>query len=306
MRKAFVDTMIDLLQKDDKLVLLTADMGFSVFEEVQKRFPTRFINTGVTEQASVGVAAGMALSGFKVFFYAQAPFATMRCFEQVRLDVAYNNLDVKIIGVAAGFSSNQLGVSHFATEDVGLMRLLPGMTVFTPGDPLEADWATRQAYALSTPAYIRLTKAGSPIIHKKPLQCEIGKTIKLSSGKDASLFVSGSLLPMGVEIQDVLASKGVSISLFSVPTVKPLDEKAILRQAKTTGNIFTLEEHNIIGGLGSAVAEVLAEANVSVNFRRFGLPDVFTKVTGSVPYLLDHNGLSTEKITKAIHSSLRK
>jgi transketolase len=306
LRKAFVDTIIDLMQKDEKLITITADMGFSVFEEVQKLFPTRFINTGVTEQASVSVAAGMALAGYKVFFYAQAPFATMRCFEQVRLDVAYNNVDVKIVGVAAGFSSNQLGVSHFATEDVGLMRLLPGMTVFTPGDPREADWATRKAYELSTPCYIRLTKAGSPIIHKNPFSLELGKMKKVGNGNDGCLFVSGSLLPMGVEIKESLAKKNISLSLYSVPTVKPLDTKAILSQAKKTGNIFTLEEHSVVGGLGSAVAEVLSESNISTNFHRFGIPDQFTKVTGSVPYLLSHNGLSVDNITKVIKKYIRK
>jgi len=300
MRTAFIKAVAQLMRKDQKLMCITADMGFEVFEDIQDEFPTRFINTGVTEQASISVATGLALSGFKVFFYAQAPFATMRCFEQVRLDVAYNNVDVKIVGTAAGFYSNQLGISHFAVEDVALMRVLPGMTVFTPGDPYEADWATRTAYKMTTPCYIRLTKAGSPVVHKGPLTLRIGQMVQLADGNDATLFVSGSLLPMAEEIKNQLKKKNIALTLFSVPTVKPLDRGVIIREAKKTGKIFTLEEHSIIGGLGSAVAEVIAEENLSVIFHRFGLPDKFTGVTGTVPFLLDYNGLSSDKVASSI------
>jgi len=300
MRTAFVKSLTKLMQDDEKVITITADMGFSVFEEMQSQFPSRFINTGVTEQASVSTAAGMALSGHKVFFYAQASFATMRCFEQIRLDVAYGNLDVKIIGSSAGFFANQLGVSHFATEDVGLMRLLPGMTVFTPGDTYEADWATRKAYELSTPCYIRLTKAGSPVVHNKPIDIELGKFIPLRSGKDASLFVSGSLLPMAIDIRDKLAKHNFSLGVYSLPTVKPLPKEEILLQAKLTGNVFTLEDHSIVGGLGSSLAEIFAEDRTGVNFYRFGIPDKFTNITGSVPFLLAHNGLSSEIISQEI------
>src|SRR5258708_5409423 len=155
MRTAFIQRLISLMHEHEDIITLTVDMGFSVFEDIQKQFPKRFINTGVTEQSSMSIAAGFALSGYKVFFYAQAPFATMRCFEQIRLDIAYNNLNVTIVGAASGFSSNQLGVSHFALEDVALMRLLPGMTIFTPGDPIESEWATIKAYEINGPVYIR-------------------------------------------------------------------------------------------------------------------------------------------------------
>lgn len=305
MRAAFLTTLGQLMRKDEKLIIITADMGFSVFEELQKEFPDRFINTGVTEQASIGVATGLALSGFKVFFYAQAPFATMRCFEQVRLDVAYNNVDVKIIGVSAGFSSNQLGVSHFAVEDVALMRLLPGMTVFTPGDPLEAEWATRKAYECKTPCYIRLTKAGSPVVHTSFPDLEIGKAINIFPGNDCSLFVSGSLLPMAKEIRETLEKENIKMALLSVPTVKPIDKIAIRVEAKKNKYIFTLEEHSIIGGLGSAIAEVIAEENLNVKFKRFGIADKFISITGTPEFLLDYNGLSMDKISREIKNLLK-
>lgn len=306
MRTAFIKTIIELIRKNEDIVVITADMGFSVFEDLQKEFPTRFINTGVTEQSSIGIATGFALSGLKVYFYAQAPFATMRCFEQIRLDVAYNNVDVKIIGVASGFSSNQLGVSHFALEDVALMRTLPNMTIFTPGDPIEAQWATKQAYNIRGPAYIRLTKSGSPLVHTKKQNFKVGKGVMVKRGKDASLFVSGSLLPMAVAVSNLLSQKNVSLSVISMPSIKPLDEKLIIKEAKITKKVFTLEEHSIIGGLGSAVAEILAEESLDTFFKRLGVPDKFTSVTGTSEFLLEYNGLSANLIAEQISKSFKK
>lgn len=308
MRTAFLNTLVDLMRANADIISLTADMGFSVFEGVEKEFPDRFLNTGVTEQSTISIAAGLALCGYKAFFYAQAPFATMRCFEQIRLDVAYNHVNVKIVGAASGFSSNQLGVSHFALEDVGLMRLLPNMTIFTPGDSYEAEWATRQAYRIDGPVYIRLTKSGSPVVHKNTPLLNIGKGLKIHEGKGdrLSIFVSGSLLPTGLEVTQALSKLNISACLISMPTIKPIDKKLILDEAKRTGVIFTLEEHNIIGGLGSAVAEIIAESGMKIKFYRFGAPDKFTSITGSIQYLLEYNGLSTQQITEAILKSLKE
>ncbi|MBS3127837.1 1-deoxy-D-xylulose-5-phosphate synthase [Candidatus Woesearchaeota archaeon] len=300
MRTAFLNELLILLREHKDIFVITADMGFSIFEEVQKEFPEQFLNTGVTEQSSIGIATGLALSGYTVYFYAQAPFATMRCFEQVRLDVAYQNINVKIIGTASGFSSNQLGVSHFSMEDIALMRLLPNLTIFSPGDPLESAWATKAAYKIPGPVYIRITKNGNPIIHDTKKTFEIGKGIEIAKGSDFTLLVSGSLLPMAKQVIDNLANKKIVGTLISLPVVKPIDKEIILKAAKETRYLFTLEEHSIIGGLGSAVAEILAESDSSVFFRRFGVPDKFTSITGSPQYLLDYNGLSQEKIVKKI------
>lgn len=302
MRNAFLNTLSNIMQENENIVVITADMGFSVFEGLQRKFPKRFFNTGVTEQSSIGVAVGLAMSDYRVFFYAQAPFATMRCMEQVRLDVAYNKVNVKIVGVAAGFSLNQLGVSHFALEDVGLMRLLPNMTIFTPGDPYEAAWATRQAYEIDGPAYIRITTGNSPLIHKDKLSIKVGRGLKIIEGKDLTILVSGSLLPLGKEIVRSLKKKKIEASLISFPTFKPIDKELILKEAKNTGRIFTLEEHSVIGGLGSSVAEILAESNINPKFFRFGAPDKFTDITGSQIFLLDYNGLSKDSIVSSILS----
>lgn len=304
MRTAFVNTLDDLMRHHHDIIGITADMGFSVFENIQKKYPKRFFNTGVTEQSSMGLATGLALSGYKVFFYAQAAFATMRCFEQVRLDVGYNNVNVKVVGTAAGFSLNQLGVSHFAVEDVGLARLIPTMTIFTPGDPFEADWATKAAYTINGPAYIRLTKGGTPGVHEKKINIKIGEPIQLTQGSDLTICVSGSLLPQAYELTKKLASR-FRISLYSFPTVKPINYKKTVDLIRRSRAVVTLEEHSIIGGLGSVLAEIIAESGLSPTFLRLGVPDTFTGITGSHEYLLDYNELSVPKLSKRILTFMR-
>lgn len=305
MRTAFIDTLTSLMQKNNDIVTLTADMGFSVFENLEKMFPQRFLNTGITEQSSISMAAGLALSGYKVFFYAQAPFATMRCLEQIKLDAAYNNTNIKIIGAASGFCSNQLGISHFSTEDIGLIRLLPNITILTPGDPYETIWATKIAYKINGPVYIRLTKSGSKIVHTQSTQISLGKGVKIRDGERLTIFVSGNLLPLANKIIDSLLEHNINACLISMPTIKPLDKKIIITEAKRTQTIFTLEDHSIIGGLGSAVAEVLAEFGGGFNFLRLGVPDKFTNMVGSEDFLLSSNELSERKIIKNILKKLQ-
>lgn len=300
MRTAFLHTLVNLMRQHKNIITLTADMGFSVFENMQTEFPDRFMNTGVTEQSSIGIATGLALSGHTVYFYAQAPFATMRCFEQIRLDVCYNNVNVKIVGTASGFSSNQLGVSHFALEDIALMRQLPNMVVLVPGDPYEAEELTRLSYETPGPIYIRLTKSGSPHIHKNRPKVQIGKSLRIQTGKDCSIFVCGSMLPVALAVSDALLDKNIHVSVISFHTVKPLDRELIIKEAKKTKTIFTIEEHSIIGGLGTAVAEVLSEMDFHTRLVRFGTPDSFTSIVGSQEYLLAYNGLSKENIVKNI------
>ena len=306
MKTAYLKTLTELMRKDKKLITITADMGFSVYEEMQKEFPERFINTGVTEQGSMSFAAGMALADYKVFIYAQGIFITMRCLEQVRLDVAYNHLNVKIIGVNCGFSLNQLGVSHFALEDVALMRMLPGMTIFTPGDPMEMKWAVKKAYEIDGPTYLRFTKMGNTVIHTNKTKFVMGEPVKLTQGKDATFFVSGGILEIAKEVILQLKKQNINIALYSVPTIKPLNEKIYIEIMKQSKYVFTLEEHSIIGGLGSAVAELISENNLQTSLVRLGTPDKFTSITGSMEYLLKYNQLSSVQIAQTIKKQLKK
>jgi len=307
MRTSCILTLTELMRDHDDIAVLTPDMGFSVFEDIEREFPKRFFNTGVTEQGTISLATGMALSGYKVFVYAQAIFMTLRCFEQVRLDVAYHNANVKIIGTAAGFWLNQLGVSHFALEDVSAMRLLPGMTIFSPGDPYEAQWATRKAYALEGPAYIRLAKPDRQFVHKKSLASSVDGVIQLSKGEKGALLVGGNLLSLGVDVSKRLKDQGIQIGVYSIPIVKPLPVKDLAKKLKGYTHLFTLEEHSIVGGLGTAISEYMTDEEIQgVFLHRFGVADSFIHVSGSREYLLEQSGLSPEILVYTIKRMMNK
>jgi transketolase len=295
MKNAFITELTSLMEQNEKIVVITADMGFTVFEDIQKRFPKRFFNTGITEQSSTSIAAGLALMGHEVFFYAQAPFITMRNFEQVRLDLAYNNLNVKLIGANAGVSLNQLGVSHFSVEDVAIIRLLPHMTVFTPGSPNEMRWCMQKSHSLQGPTYLRFTKTSSDI------DTEIPKT----NGTDGVFFVSGGLLQTALSIVLELEKKGISLSLYSVPLISPLNLKQFKKQAKDLP-LFTLEEHSVVGGLGTIISEAVIDLRMSNSVTKFGLCHAFIHSSGSSEYILKTNGVDPKKIEKKIIAQLKK
>ena len=307
MKATFINTISDLMDRHEDTLTITADMGFSVFEELQRKYPKRFINTGVTEQASVSIAAGLALSGYKIFFYAQAAFATMRCFEQLHLDVAYNNLNIKVIGVNAGVSLHQLGVSHFSVEDVGIVRTLPGITIFTPSNIHEMKWALNECYKINGPTYLRYSKLdGTEINAAKYPSLKVGRLVEINKGSDAVLLVSGGIMNIGRIAVDLLKKKGINVGLYSVPTIKPLDNKQLNTICKNTKAVFTLEEHSIIGGLGSTVAEIFAETSDNPPLYRLGIQDKFIGVTGSIDYLLSINGISPSKIAATIIKNLKR
>jgi len=295
MKQAFIEALTNLMEKDSNVIVITADMGFSVFEDIQKRFPKHFFNTGITEQSSTSIAAGLALMGHEVYFYAQAPFITMRNFEQVRLDLAYNNLNVKLIGTNAGVSLNQLGMSHFAVEDVALMRLLPHMTVFTPGSPEEMTWCIQKAHSIHGPTYLRFTKNGT----------ENAEDIPVVDGNDGVLFVSGGLLQVARVIVENLKKRNIHLALYSVPIVWPFNTKQFVKQAKKLP-IFTLEEHSVVGGLGTIVSEAVVDLRMKNTVTKFGLNHKFIHVTGSIEYLLKTNGICKEKIQSTIIKQIRK
>jgi len=301
MKQAFIETLTKLMEKDSKVIVVTADMGFSVFEDIQKRFPKRFFNTGITEQASTSFVAGLALSGYKVYFYAQAPFITMRCFEQVRLDIAYNHLDVKLIGSNAGFSLNQYGVSHFGLEDIALMMTLPQVTIYNPADSAEMNAAIEKSYKITGPVYVRMTKTGNNTIHKKKI--DVNDSILINKGSDGLFLVSGGLLSRAIEIVDHLKKENINLTLYSCPLIKPIPQGLLLIMKKYS-NIFTMEEHSIIGGFGNIIVNLIVDNNLSSKLTKFALPDKYLHVAGTMDYLLDKSGLSTKEIIKTIKQKL--
>lgn len=291
MRTTFVNTLKELARKDDRIFLLTADMGFSVFEEYRKEFPDRFLNTGVAEQNTIGVAAGLASSGNIVYVYSIIPFVTMRCFEQIRLDLAYNNTNVKLVGVGAGYTYGSLGATHHAIEDIAIMRSIPNMTVLCPGDPVETEELVKESCMTSGPVYIRLGKNGEPNIHPTGTKIKIGEMINVTEGSDLILLSTSTMLATAKKWTDEWKLDNINVNLISVPTIKPFNSHTIKELINHNIPMITLEEHNIIGGLGTAVAEVIAESGKSVKFRRIGINDVFSHYVGDANYQREKFGL---------------
>lgn len=285
MRNTFVETLIEEAKKDERICLITPDMGYSVLEPFRELFPDRFLNVGIAEQNAVGLAAGMALSGKIVYIYSIIPFVTMRCFEQIRVDLAYMNTNVRLVGVGAGLSYGPAGTTHHAIEDIAIMRALPNMTVCCPGDPIEVREIIKESVVHSGPLYIRLGKSGERTIHKDREIIKIGKANVIVQNKETLIITTSNMLEESKKIVDKLISKGVQVTLVSMHTIKPLDSELILSLLENHSIIYTIEEHNIIGGLGSAIAEVIAESSIGVQFKRIGINDIYTHMVGSQKYL---------------------
>lgn len=301
MREAFVKKLIELARKDKKIYLITADTGFKVLDEFKKLFPDRFLNIGISEAAMIGMAAGLALSGKTVFVYAIVPFVTMRCFEQVRIDLCYQNLPVKLVGVGQGLTYGTAGATHHSIEDIGIMSCLPSMTIICPGDPIEVERAIEESLKLKGPCYLRLGKSGEIKIHQSPLSSfTIGKGIRIYQGKDIAIIATGNMLETALEVSNLLKQRGISPELISMHTVKPLDEKLIVEISKRCRVIVTLEEHSVIGGLGSAVSNVITDKKLKSNLVKIALPDKYVDIVGEQDDLRDYYGLTTEKVAKNI------
>ena len=305
MRTAFVKSLEELAAKNT-FFLVNGDLGFSVLENLKENHPDKYLNVGVAEANMIGVSSGLALSGKTVFVYSIVPFATMRCFEQIRDDICYQNLDVKIVGVGGGLTYGQLGPTHHSIEDIAIMRSLPNMTVVCPGDPVEAGLATKSIFHHKGPVYLRIGKRGEPVIHKEDINFEIGKAITVNDGDDVTIISTGNMLKTSLMTCKILQGYGLSTRLLSMHTVKPIDTEAVLKASRETGTIFTIEEHSIIGGLGSAVSEIVSESDTKTVFRRIGIPDSFASVVGSHEYLRYIYSLTPEKISEKIQDVIKR
>ena len=299
MRTAFIHTLCELAEQDDRIWLLCGDLGYSVLEGFATKFPERYVNVGIAEQNMAGMAAGLAMSGKTVFIYSIANFPTFRCLEQIRNDICYHNANVKIVSVGSGYTYGSQGYTHHGVEDIAVMRVLPNMTVIAPGDPIEAKLATRAIASHPGPCYLRLGKAGEPIVHLTEPNFTIGKGLILKEGKDATLISTGGMLKMALEAVEQLQTQGCSVRLISMPTVYPVDRALILESARLTPKLITLEEHGI-GGLGTIVAEVLAESRIATDFTPLRLDRTPAKVAGSQNYWRGKSHLSINSIVKII------
>jgi transketolase len=300
MRDAFAAELYEIVASDPRVLLLTADIGFKVFDRLAGDFPGRFLNMGVAESNMIGVSAGLALEGKRPCVYTIIPFLVMRAFEQIRVDVCIQNLPVKLVGVGGGLAYGALGPTHHSIEDIAILRALPNMTVMTPCDPVESRKATRAAFDHPGPVYLRLGKNGEPRLYAADYEFKIGRAVQMRQGKDATIVVTGAVARLALEAADRLAEEGLSVRVLNVHTIKPIDREAILQAAHETPAMVSVEEHNIIGGLGSAVAEVLAESRVAISFRRCGIQDTFCYGVGSQEYHLKRQGVTSQAISHTV------
>jgi transketolase len=300
-RTAFIDTLNELAEQDERIWLLCGDLGFSVLERFAARFPKRYVNVGVAEQNMTGIAAGLAMSGKIVFTYSIANFPVMRCLEQIRNDVCYHNLSVKIVAVGGGLAYGYAGYTHHAMEDLAIMRVLPNMTTLAPGDPVETRLLAKAAAARPGPCYLRLGKAGEPVIHASEPAIGIGKAALLRQGDAGTVISTGGTLGMAMKAAADLAERGVSVSVLSMPCLSPLDTNAVLAAAQATRRIVTVEDHGV-GGLGSAVAEVLAASSVHPGFIAMHLQPRPAVVAGSQAAMHAAHGITSSEIVRTMLS----
>lgn len=300
MRNAFADELTKIADQDSRVVFLSGDIGNKLFDKFKAKHADRFYNCGVAEQSMTGIAAGFALSGYRPITYTITPFVTTRCLEQIRVDVCYHHLPVTIVGVGAGLCYASLGGTHHALEDIAFMRALPGMAVVCPADPVETRLALAAALSWDGPVYIRLGKKGEPVVHQSNPDFKIGKAIVVRPGKDVGLLATGIILPSALEAAEKLKAEGVSAEVVSFHTVKPLDEDYLRQAFGRFKTVVTVEEHSRIGGLGSAVAEWLADQpKTKARLARVGTPDEFLHEAGEEEHAREKFGLTSNHIAEA-------
>ena len=303
-RESYGRTLAELGKEHEDFLVLDADLAGSTKTAVfRKAFPERHINCGIAEQNMIGVAAGIAATGRVAFASSFAMFAAGRAYEQIRNSVGYPQLNVKIAATHGGISVGEDGATHQCNEDFALMRTIPGMVVMVPSDDVEAEAMVRAAYAHKGPVYMRFSRLATPVFNNpETYKFEIGKAITMREGKDVAIIAAGLPVASAMEAAEKLAAEGIEARVIDMHTIKPLDEAAVLRAAKEIGKIVTVEEHSIIGGLGSAVAEILAE-QCTAKLKRIGIYDHYTE-SGPAEALIHHYGLDGEGVYSAVKAFL--
>ncbi len=305
MRDTFVRTLVELAKKDKNIELVTGDLGFGVLKPFWENCPDQFTNAGIAEQNMTSMAAGMAFEGKIVFTYSIGNFPTLRCLEQIRNDCAYHDANVKMVCVGGGFVYGPLGMSHHATEDLAILRALPDVVVMTPADLVEAEECTKALTKTKGTAYLRLGRGGEKRIHEKIENFQIGKAIKVHDGDRVAIFSAGAIFEEVITAYSELTDLGYNPAVYTFPTIKPIDEDVIETVCRQFELLVTIEEHNIVGGFGSSVAEVMAEMyDRKARLLRIGINDKYCVKVGNQKYLRQQYGLDHKTIVKRIIEGL--
>ena len=302
MRKTCLEMVYELAKLDPRVLFIGSDLGAGTLDEFKKNFPDRFFMEGISEANLVGMAAGLAMEGKIPYVNTIATFLTRRCFEQVAIDLCLHNLNVRLIGNGGGLVYAPLGPTHEAIDDIAILRALPNMTIIVPADAEEMKRCMLKTLDHQGPIYIRLAKGFDPIVTTDDMLFEIGKSFPMREGNDALVITTGITLNNALQACDRLREEGINVSVLHTPTIKPLDTDTLLEYASLVPVIVTIEEHTIIGGLGGAVAELIAEANfpTAKRFKRLGIPDMFPDQYGSQSSLMERFNISTGRLISVI------
>jgi len=300
-RGSFFNSLYEIAKKDKNVILVTSDTGAICHDEFRKEMPDQYINVCIAEQNMIGLAAGLAMAGKVVYVYAITPFATMRCYEQIRVDLCCMDLPVTIVGIGAGFDYSTLGPTHHGTEDISLMRSLPGMKIYSPSDSLMAGMLAKVSYKEKGPKYIRLDRTGFPLLYKNQGSIDFSKGFSvLTKGEDLCIIATGRMVYNALQVAQKLSSSSIKTKVVDLFKIKPLNEKMLWNLIRKTGHVVTLEEHFITGGIGSVIAEKMAAEKNAPRFKAIGIPDEFCRRYGTRDYLQCLNGLDTDSVAKSI------
>lgn len=302
MRKTCLNSVYDLARKDKRIFFIGSDLGAGTLDNFKQEMPERFFMEGISEANIIGVAAGLALEGKIPYVNTIAAFITRRCFEQIVIDLCMHKANVRLIGSGSGLVYAPLGPTHEAIEDIAILRSVPNMTIIAPADADEMRRLMPLTVDYNGPIYIRLAKGGDPVVTNDKVPFKIGKAIPMREGSDGLIITTGIMLKIALDAAELLEKEGLNLAVLHVPTIKPLDTETILNYVRRVPIVVSVEEHTIMGGLGSAVAETIAEADFQVpkRFRRLGIPDVFPDRYGSQADLLKYYSISTDKIISVI------
>lgn len=300
MRTAYLDTLYNLASKDKRVYALISDNGAIVYDKYRRDLASQYLNLGISEANMLGMAAGMASCGKIPYAYTIGAFLAYRAFEFIRNDICLQKQNVKIVGTGAGEVYSALGPTHHSTEDLGGLRSLPNLVILSPASPMEVKKATIAAYKYEGPVYLRLGTNKEPEIYDEDYSFEIGKGITVREGKDVTLIGTGSILKDVLDVAEQLQKEGIQARVINIHTIKPIDRETILQAIEETGKIVTVEDHNIIGGLGGAVAEVIAESGKGVAFKRLGLQG-FSNGYGTYTQVKEMNGIGKERIISELN-----
>lgn len=304
MQKAYINALYELIKQDRNVISCLSDSGTDYDELIAREFPDQCINFGISENNKVAAASGLAACGKIPFVYTTNSFLAYRSYEFIRDDVCLQNRNVKLVGMGCGLSWSTLGPTHHTTEDIGALKALPNLILFSPASPLELEKVVKKAYEIKGPVYIRMGMSNESEIYEKDYSLEVGKNIIVKDGKSATVFCTGSIISELLEAQDMLSKDDIDLRIINIHTIKPLDDESIKKECTMQRNIFSLEEHSIIGGIGSSIADVIAINGLDVKLVKIGLNDKFADGYGTYSEIKKMNSLDAESIYKIIKQNL--